>query len=142
MTSELPATTEEIPTSTTAGIHSQGETNTTEPPYYWPALESTDRTVIWELGLYASRRLQDRHYVRVLGASLQNSVYEIHTHNTRHTLVGELIEPFHSTRLFIFHRRKCCENAKVRRVMFPPFQRTKGGNTTRLTVAFLQVEYI
>ena len=68
---EQPTSTEEIPTSTTAGIHSQGETNTTEPPYYWPELESTDRTVIWELGLYASRRLQERRY---LGTSLQNAI--------------------------------------------------------------------
>ena len=55
-------------TSTAPGIASTSPTDTTQPPYYFPAFFGhPDRRVIHELSLYVTRRVGETQFVHVLG---------------------------------------------------------------------------
>ena len=70
-----------------------GTINTTQPPYYYPAM-GPDSCVIRELTLYVSRRLEAIYLVRVKGHSLKPpATFKIHKDQTAYTYHGELTRP-------------------------------------------------
>ena len=69
-----------------------------KPPYYFPTIGNPDATVLQELTLYASRRLNKICFVHVKGESLKPpAVFEIHTSIREYSYIGEVVQLVETT---------------------------------------------